>query len=90
MTEERSFVDYHLLDHLTNIAPGDAASGKMKALMYFNEAWEGCSPAINDDPKDGDIYKAYYRGWNYEIARSEPQVTLLCRIKRRTKWVKPF
>ena len=83
------FVDNYLIDTLLDTRLVMHTPVDEGPVMYFDQPWEGHSQAYITILKDEDIYRAYYRGWNYEKDRSEPQVTCYAESKDGINWIKP-
>jgi hypothetical protein len=85
-TQREIFLDYHLIDRFNGVqllmhTPYDEGS-----VMKFDKPWEGKSCTYITIIKDGDLYRAYYRGRKDETVS---QVTCYAESKDGKTWVKP-
>lgn len=80
------FVDYHLIDKFNGVqlllhTPHDEGP-----VMKFDRPWEGKSCTYITIIKDGDLFRAYYRGRKDETTS---QVTCYAESKDGRTWTKP-
>lgn len=80
------FVDYHLIDKLDGVQLMLQTPSDEGLVMKFDKPWEGKSCTYITIIKDGDLYRAYYRGSKNPSA---PEVTCYAESKDGKNWVKP-
>ena len=80
------FVDHYLIDRLGN-ARLELHRPRREAIAFnFDEPWEGAFACYATVLKDGDTYRAYYRGWP-QIAASA--VVRVAESRDGIRWTKP-
>lgn len=83
------FVDHYLIDTLNNTRiimhhPHDEGT-----VLYFNNPWEGLFCNYITIIKDGDLFRAYYRGTHDGKDGSDSEVTCLAESLDGIHWIKP-
>ena len=84
------FVDHYLIDKLTNAKIVLHTPHNEGAVLKFNRPWEGSFCAYGTIIKDGDLFRAYYRG-NPTATKdgSITEVTCYAESKDGINWNKP-
>jgi hypothetical protein len=83
------FVSRYLLDNfegtkLVKHSPHDEGE-----VMFFDKPWESTAPAYITILKDGDLYRAYYRGGHTTGEGKRTQNTCYAESKDGITWTKP-
>ena len=92
-TRRELFVDSHLIDRLQ----GDAGlklqrPQPQEVVLVTDQPWEGNTCAYYTIFQDGDLYRMYYRGSHYNVAKGERahrEVTCYAESKDGVHWTKP-
>ena len=87
------FVDRHMVDEIS----GDARlqlhrPEPREVVLVTGEPWEGNTSAYYTIFQDGDLYRMYYRGSNWDVeARkaTHPEVTCYAESRDGINWTKP-
>jgi hypothetical protein len=84
------FVDHYLIDKLTNTKIVLHTPHNEGVVLKFNKPWEGSFCAYGTIMKDGDLFRAYYRG-NPTATKdgSITEVTCYAESKDGVNWKKP-
>ncbi len=87
------FVDRHMVGEIT----GDARLQQhrpepQEVVLVTGEPWEGNTSAYYTIFQDGDLYRMYYRGSNWDVAAKKathPEVTCYAESRDGINWTKP-
>ncbi len=83
------FVDDYLIDRLENARLKLHAPVRRGTAIAFDEPWEGAYSAYPTVLKDGEVYRAYYRGRREGKGTDAEEVTCCAESQDGVKWVKP-
>ncbi len=84
------FVDYFLIDELKNTHLQMHHPHDEGPVLYFNKPWEGAFSGYCTIIKDGDLFRAYYRGMP-KVGKdaNKKVVTCYAESKNGVNWHKP-
>ena len=84
------FVDHHLVEKLDGVRLALHAPRNEGAVLYFDKPWEGSFSAYCTVIRDGNIFRAYYRGVPMAGKDGNDQeVTCYAESQDGIKWTKP-
>jgi len=83
------FIDYYLIDKLEGTFLKKHDPIDKGPVIYFEEPWESNAPAYITVIKDGDLYRAYYRGGHSVSEGKTTQNTCYAQSKDGINWKKP-
>ena len=88
------FVDDHLIEQLTGNAELRLHHPTPREIAIVHDApWEGTASSSHTVFQDGDLYRMYYRGWNFWFAKGmlhfSKAVTCYAESKDGISWTKP-
>jgi len=84
------FVDYYLIDKLNGVQITKHTPRDEGPVFYFDKPWEGIFSGYSTVIKDGEIYRAYYRGLPISGKNSSVQeTTCMAESKDGIHWAKP-
>jgi hypothetical protein len=83
------FVDHYLIQELKGAQLVIKAPRDEGAVMYFNKPWETLAPAYITILKDGDLYRAYYRGGHKRSDGKNADNTCYAESRDGIVWDKP-
>ena len=88
------FVDDHLLEQLTGNASLRLHHPTPREIAMVHDApWEGTASSSHTVFQDGDLYRMYYRGWNFWFGSGmlhfSKAVTCYAESKDGIHWTKP-
>lgn len=84
------FVDHYLIDRLAGVEIEMHTPHNEGAVLYFDKPWEGAFSGYCTIIKDGDLFRAYYRG-RPEVGKDgdSGEVTCYAESKDGIVWEKP-
>ena len=88
-TRRELFVDHHLIDKLQGVRLRMHEPRDEGAVLAFDEPWEGGFSGYVTVVRDGDRYRAYYRGWPKVGQDGQGEVTCYAESADGMKWTKP-
>jgi len=83
------FVDDYLIDKLDNLRLQIHHPRDEGPVLYFDKPWEGSFSTYTTIIKDGDQFRAYYRGLRIPIDGDPSEVTCYARSRDGIVWEKP-
>ena len=84
------FVDHYLIDQMTSVEIVKHTPYDEGMVFPFDKPWEGHFSAYVTILKDGDLYRAYYRGVREaDKDGNDAEVTCYAESKDGIHWVKP-
>ena len=83
------FVDDHLIDTLHNARLKLHSPVRRELAVAFDRPWEGSFSAYPTVLKDGDVYRAYYRGRHGREGTAAREVTCCAESTDGVQWTKP-
>jgi hypothetical protein len=83
------FVDYYLVDKLEGCQIVKYFPIDRGPVLSFDNPWEGIFCTYSTILKDGEFYRAYYRGGSERVPYSNGEFTCYAESKDGIHWIKP-
>lgn len=83
------FVDHYLIQELKGAQLVMHAPRDEGAVIHFDKPWETLAPAYITILKDGDLYRAYYRGGHQRADGKKSDNTCYAESNDGIRWEKP-
>lgn len=86
------FVDDYLIDSLTGTSLELQQPREREVVMVHDTPWEGCTSTYHTIVHDGDVYRMYYRGGNFDEKNQKslhPDFFCYAESKDGIHWTRP-
>lgn len=86
------FLDYHIVEEYVNSSIKMHSPVDRGIAFHFDKPWEGESCAYVSIIKDGELYRAYYRGKLASLSKTDKkarQITCIAESRNGIDWYKP-